>query len=212
MNFEMKEIIEIDFAVPKISELTIDRRSCIYSSQKGASTQGRVEHRRRGSGRRRVSTPKQNGDLVAEAIRNPHQSASVIRSNCHFPGSSRTFLRRLKDAGLFARIAAKKEYLKTVISYLVLRLRRKMPIATGIESYSQMRDEFKDEQEVVETYTSLVIDETLDLDVEDGHQDYGDIEDEPMMGRQKDGQKTEDAEETETLRRQNQRVFLRSLS
>lgn len=71
-----------------------------------------VEHRRPGSGRRRVSTPEQNAALVAEAVRNPFQSASAIRTNSQFPGSTRTALRRLKDEQLFARIAAKKELLK----------------------------------------------------------------------------------------------------
>ena len=71
-----------------------------------------VEHRRPGSGRRRVSTPEQNAALVAEAVRNPFQSASAIRTNSQFPGSTRTALRRLKDEQLFARIAAKKEILK----------------------------------------------------------------------------------------------------
>ncbi|KAJ4447766.1 hypothetical protein ANN_09774 [Periplaneta americana] len=57
-----------------------------------------------------------------------------------------------------------------------------------------------------------LIDETLDLDVEDGQQDYGDIEDELMTRRQKDGQKAEDAEETETSRRRKSARLLTSLS
>ncbi|PSN38921.1 hypothetical protein C0J52_11866 [Blattella germanica] len=50
--------------------------------------------------------------LVAEAVRNSFQSASAIRTNSQFPGSTRTALRRLKDEKLFARIAANKELLK----------------------------------------------------------------------------------------------------
>ncbi|PSN56663.1 hypothetical protein C0J52_10822 [Blattella germanica] len=83
------------------------QRPCINSSQVG-----RVEHRRPGSGRRRVSTPEQNAALVAEAVRNPFQSASAIRTNSQFPESTRTALRRSNDEQLFAPIAAKKELLK----------------------------------------------------------------------------------------------------
>ncbi|PSN52023.1 Non-specific lipid-transfer protein [Blattella germanica] len=71
-----------------------------------------VEHRRPGSGRRCVCTPEQNAALVAEAVRNPFQSASAIITNSQFPGSTQTALQRLKDEKLFARIAAKKELLK----------------------------------------------------------------------------------------------------
>ncbi|PSN41334.1 hypothetical protein C0J52_20910 [Blattella germanica] len=100
---------------------------------------GRFEHRRPGSGRRRVSTPEQNAALVAEAVRNPFQSASAIRTNSQFPGSTRTALRRLKDEQLFARIAAKKELLKDEHKLFRLAFAEEKSIATGIELYAQMR-------------------------------------------------------------------------
>ncbi|PSN54803.1 hypothetical protein C0J52_02004 [Blattella germanica] len=71
-----------------------------------------VEHHRPGSGRRRISTPEQNAALVAEAVRNPFQSVSAIRTNSQLPGSTETAQWHLKDEQLFARIAAKKELLK----------------------------------------------------------------------------------------------------
>ncbi|KAJ4441254.1 hypothetical protein ANN_11108 [Periplaneta americana] len=65
-----------------------------------------IEHCPPGSGRRRVSTPEQNAALAAEAVRNPYQPASAIKTNSHFPGFSRTLLQHLKDAELFTCIAA----------------------------------------------------------------------------------------------------------
>ncbi|KAJ4427613.1 hypothetical protein ANN_25261 [Periplaneta americana] len=44
--------------------------------------------------------------------RRTQKSASANRTNSSFPGPSRTALWRLKDAGFFALIAAKKEHLK----------------------------------------------------------------------------------------------------
>ena len=70
-----------------------------------------VEHRRPGSGRRRVSTRAQDVSLIEEVERNPFQSATSIKVNAQFPGSSRTVIRRLRDAGLFPRVAAIKDHM-----------------------------------------------------------------------------------------------------
>ncbi|KAJ4438529.1 hypothetical protein ANN_14474, partial [Periplaneta americana] len=55
-----------------------------------------IEHRLPDSGRKRRSTPAQDAALVAEVEANPHQSASSIKINARFPGSSRTVIRRLR--------------------------------------------------------------------------------------------------------------------
>ena len=70
-----------------------------------------IEHRRASSGRRRVSTDEQDIALIAEADRNPFQSASSIKANAQFPGSSRTVIRRLRTAERFPRVAAVKEFI-----------------------------------------------------------------------------------------------------
>ncbi|KAJ4433086.1 hypothetical protein ANN_15343 [Periplaneta americana] len=54
-----------------------------------------IGHRQPGSGRRRVST-------------RAHQSASSIKVNPHFPGSSLTVIRRLWNVGRYPRVAAMK--------------------------------------------------------------------------------------------------------
>ncbi|KAJ4452326.1 hypothetical protein ANN_03851 [Periplaneta americana] len=66
------------------------------------------EHRQPGSGRICISTPAQDAALVAEVEANPHQSASSIKVNARFPGSSRTVIRRLRDVGRYPRVAAMK--------------------------------------------------------------------------------------------------------
>ncbi|XP_069671948.1 uncharacterized protein [Periplaneta americana] len=60
-----------------------------------------IVQRRPGSGGHFVSTPAQNAALVAEAVSDPFQTASSIKARSGFPASSRTALRRLRDAGLF---------------------------------------------------------------------------------------------------------------
>ncbi|KAJ4442674.1 hypothetical protein ANN_04263 [Periplaneta americana] len=115
-----------------------------------------------------------------------------------FPGFSLNPLRA--DAGMSPKV---------VVLLLVCKFGTSdaNPSVADIRMFHQLRDELKDEQEVVETYTSPVFDEIPDLDMEDGKQGYGDIEDEPIAERLKDGQKAEDAEETSS----NQHVFLHSL-
>ncbi|KAJ4438153.1 hypothetical protein ANN_14092, partial [Periplaneta americana] len=60
------------------------------------------------SGRRPVSTRAKDAALVAEVEANPHQSASSIKVNARFPGSSRTVIRRLRDVRRYPRVAATK--------------------------------------------------------------------------------------------------------
>ncbi|KAJ4437487.1 hypothetical protein ANN_17631 [Periplaneta americana] len=63
-----------------------------------------IEHHQPGSGRRRA----QDAALVAEVEANLHQSASSIKVNAHFLGSSRTVMRCLRDVELSQRVAAMK--------------------------------------------------------------------------------------------------------
>ncbi|KAJ4427089.1 hypothetical protein ANN_24704 [Periplaneta americana] len=67
-----------------------------------------IEHRKTGSGKRRVSTRAQDAVLVTEVEVNPHQSASSITVNAHFPGSSHTVMRHLRDVGRYPRVAVIK--------------------------------------------------------------------------------------------------------
>ncbi|KAJ4435930.1 hypothetical protein ANN_18552 [Periplaneta americana] len=67
-----------------------------------------IEHRQPGCGRRSFSTCAQDSALVAEVEANLHQSASSIKVNARFPGSSRTVIRCLRDVGHYPRVAATK--------------------------------------------------------------------------------------------------------
>ncbi|KAJ4444964.1 hypothetical protein ANN_06763 [Periplaneta americana] len=67
-----------------------------------------ADRRQRPDTCRRVSTRAQDAFLDAEVEANPHQSASSIKVNARFPGSSRTVIRRLRDIGRYPRVAATK--------------------------------------------------------------------------------------------------------
>ena len=51
-------------------------------------------------GRRRVSTQRQDEELVRAAQIAPFSNTRELRRASHFPGSSRTALRRLKNHGI----------------------------------------------------------------------------------------------------------------
>lgn len=68
--------------------------------------------RRAGSGLWRVSTAAEDDRLVAEARSRPFATAVQLQRSVSFPGSSQTVLRRLKEAGLHSRRAAKKQKLR----------------------------------------------------------------------------------------------------
>lgn len=60
-------------------------------------------------GRRRVSTQRQDEELVRAAQIAPFSNIRELRRASHFPGSSRTALRRLKNHGIRSRRALIKE-------------------------------------------------------------------------------------------------------
>lgn len=70
--------------------------------------------RKRGSGRRRITTAEQDRSLVAEAQRRPHSTCRTLRQAAEFSASRTTAVRRLREANLFARRAAVKEHLSAV--------------------------------------------------------------------------------------------------
>jgi transposase len=67
--------------------------------------------RRQGSGRPRISTDIQDGQLVAEAVERPLSTSRTLKAAAQFPGSRKTAIRRLREANLFARRAAHKQIL-----------------------------------------------------------------------------------------------------
>ena len=71
---------------------------------------GRVE-RRRGSGRPRVSTGREDRALLRHRERNPFMSANQLRHVSRFPGGRKTVGNRLKAAGIRNYRAARKQTL-----------------------------------------------------------------------------------------------------
>ena len=68
--------------------------------------------RRRGSGRRRITSPEEDQRLFAEAERMPFRTNRQLRQAAGFRGSRSTAARRLGEVHLHARRAAKKEFLR----------------------------------------------------------------------------------------------------
>lgn len=67
--------------------------------------------RRSGTGAWRVSTSAEDDALIAEAKSSPFMNSLQLKRSAAFPGSSRTVLRRLNEAGLKSSRAAKKQKL-----------------------------------------------------------------------------------------------------
>ena len=67
--------------------------------------------RRVGTGSWRVSTREQDENVVLQARLTPFKNSEQLRRDAHFPGSSKTVRRRLNEAGLKSRRAAKKQQL-----------------------------------------------------------------------------------------------------
>ena len=70
-----------------------------------------MNERRRGSGRPRVSTGREDRALLRHRERNPSMSASQLRHASRFPGGRKTVGNRLKAAGIRNYRAARKEIL-----------------------------------------------------------------------------------------------------
>lgn len=90
-------------------ELQISKNT-VLAAKKKIAEYGKII-RRPGSGRGKISTPQDDGELITFLRNNPFKNAVQAREETNFPGSATTARRRIRNSEVRSRCAANKIFL-----------------------------------------------------------------------------------------------------